>query len=310
MYYIDGPGATPDHKFTDGDPAAGVAPTTVTDDFMNDVQQEILNVIAAAGMAPAKNTQDQLLKALRGLGGTGIFTTAPQFDNSKKGATTEFVQRALGSYNSFMAFENQAVPATPAHIGRMIHFFGGGANSYSPPDSVANGIPPGACITLNNWGGTNLGLVPQGGDKLQESLNGAATATLRNIPPDTQITMTFIGGGVWLLHGTGVVAKTYPWSKLDQQTGYQRYPSGLLVQWGLSAASSATVQITFPTAFAVGPRWVGAQDNGGSPTLTLWSPQSMTVTGFIASNICQLTKGSTTVNASVNSACPWLAIGF
>jgi hypothetical protein len=64
MHRIDGPGATADNKFTEGDPVGGVQATVVTDDFLNDVQEELMSVLTAAGVAPVKGTQDQVFKAL------------------------------------------------------------------------------------------------------------------------------------------------------------------------------------------------------------------------------------------------------
>ncbi|WP_411392551.1 hypothetical protein [Pseudomonas sp. MPB23] len=64
MHRIDGPGATADGKFTEGDPVAGVQATVVTDDFLNDVQEELISVLAAAGVSPVKGTQDQVLQAI------------------------------------------------------------------------------------------------------------------------------------------------------------------------------------------------------------------------------------------------------
>jgi len=63
MHRIDGPGATVDNKFTEGDPVGGVQATVVTDDFLNDVQEELVSILAAAGVAPAKGTQDQVLQS-------------------------------------------------------------------------------------------------------------------------------------------------------------------------------------------------------------------------------------------------------
>ena len=64
MYRIDGPGATVDNKFTEGDPVGGVQATVVTDDFLNDVQEELISVLAGAGVTPEKGTQDQVLQAI------------------------------------------------------------------------------------------------------------------------------------------------------------------------------------------------------------------------------------------------------
>jgi hypothetical protein len=64
MHRIDGPGATAQNLFTEGDPQMGVAPTTVTDDWSNDVQEELATVIEGAGIALVKGQQDQLGRAL------------------------------------------------------------------------------------------------------------------------------------------------------------------------------------------------------------------------------------------------------
>lgn len=65
MYRIDGPGATADNKFTDGDPVGGVQATMVTEDWLNDVQEELLSIMDAGGVLPAKGVRNQVLAALR-----------------------------------------------------------------------------------------------------------------------------------------------------------------------------------------------------------------------------------------------------
>lgn len=67
MHRIDGPGATVDNKFTEGDPVGGVQATVVTDDWLNDVQEEVMSVLTAAAVSPVKGTQNQLLKSIRSL---------------------------------------------------------------------------------------------------------------------------------------------------------------------------------------------------------------------------------------------------
>ena len=53
--------------FTDGDPGGGVQATVLDADWCNSVQDEILNVLAAASVTPAKSDDDQLLAAIRKL---------------------------------------------------------------------------------------------------------------------------------------------------------------------------------------------------------------------------------------------------
>ena len=67
MHRIDGAGATVDNKFTDGDPVGGVQATVVTDEWLNDVQEELMSILTAGGITPVKGTQDQVLKAIRTL---------------------------------------------------------------------------------------------------------------------------------------------------------------------------------------------------------------------------------------------------
>ncbi|WP_339500227.1 hypothetical protein [Pseudomonas silesiensis] len=76
MHRIDVPSATVDHLFTEGSPTAGVPATIVTADWMNDVQEEVMSVLEAAGIAPVKGTQDQLLKAIRAISVGAIGTAS------------------------------------------------------------------------------------------------------------------------------------------------------------------------------------------------------------------------------------------
>ncbi len=67
MHRIDGPGATGQNLFTEGNPGLGIPATVVTDDWANDVQEEIVNVILDQGIALIKGTQTQLLDAIKAL---------------------------------------------------------------------------------------------------------------------------------------------------------------------------------------------------------------------------------------------------
>lgn len=96
MHRIDGPGATVDNRFTDGDPVGGVQATMVTDDWANDVQEELMSILAAGGISPVKGAQDQVLKALTGLVRSQILTavttagTAPAFTLAPSPAIDEY----------------------------------------------------------------------------------------------------------------------------------------------------------------------------------------------------------------------------
>ncbi|EOZ4638842.1 hypothetical protein ACQRKX_001789 [Enterobacter cloacae] len=70
---------TPDKLFHDGDPTQGIEGTIVDAEYMNnhqgatqDVQQELINVLAAAAMQPDPTKQNQLITAIQQILGDGI----------------------------------------------------------------------------------------------------------------------------------------------------------------------------------------------------------------------------------------------
>ena len=64
MHRIDSSTATPDNRFTEGDPTIPVPATTVTAAWLNTLQEEAIAVLAAAGIAPDKANNAQMLAAI------------------------------------------------------------------------------------------------------------------------------------------------------------------------------------------------------------------------------------------------------
>ena len=64
MHRIDTATATPDHKFTEGDPAVPVAATTVSAEWLNAVQEELVAVITGVGLELKKSDNGQLWQAI------------------------------------------------------------------------------------------------------------------------------------------------------------------------------------------------------------------------------------------------------
>lgn len=126
MHRIDGPGATVDNKFTDGDPVGGVPATLVTDDWLNDVQEELLSVLTAAGITPVKGTQNQVLAAIRSLspGITGSMKNASLSVTSAAASATFIasevvVSTALGGQSYRLANYNQVINLATTGAGGM-----------------------------------------------------------------------------------------------------------------------------------------------------------------------------------------------
>ena len=64
MHRIDTSTATPDHKFTEGNPTVPVAATTVSAAWLNAVQEELVAVITGAGLELQKSDNGQLRQAI------------------------------------------------------------------------------------------------------------------------------------------------------------------------------------------------------------------------------------------------------
>ncbi|MFZ5539466.1 MAG: tail fiber domain-containing protein [Pseudomonadota bacterium] len=65
MHRIDGPGATAQNLFTEGNPTTGVQATVVTADWANAVQEEIATVIEGYGLTLNKAANNQLFLAIQ-----------------------------------------------------------------------------------------------------------------------------------------------------------------------------------------------------------------------------------------------------
>lgn len=77
MHRIDSPDATPDHRFTEGDPTIPIASTTVSAAWLNTVQEELAGVVLAAGLALDKAKNDQLKTAIVGMIAASIPAAPP-----------------------------------------------------------------------------------------------------------------------------------------------------------------------------------------------------------------------------------------
>lgn len=129
MHRIDAPSATVDELFTEGSPAGGIPATSVTADWLNDLQEEVCNVVEAAGINLQKGNRTQLLTALQGGfgGNVAVFASPPvpalraaAAVASRKSSSTSPVSRLSRSPSAPEAPEAppaewQAAPAAVRH---------------------------------------------------------------------------------------------------------------------------------------------------------------------------------------------------
>lgn len=201
MHRIDGPGATVDNKFTEGNPTTAVPATDVTDDWLNDVQEELISILAAAGITPVKGDQNQVLEALEALYG-GALVTPPQFDNDTSPATTAFVQRALGNSRGYLGVTGNTA-LTAAHCGLDI-FASTSSGSITLTLPAASALAAGSKFRVMNTGVDDVIVTRVGGDTivLGTTSNTVTAVTLKG---GDWIELASLGTGVLWYHtgGTG-----------------------------------------------------------------------------------------------------------
>jgi hypothetical protein len=244
-----------DGKFVDEDAVSGQVGSLIPSAWGNSVTDELLNVLGAAGVAPDEADRGQVLKGLRiifaaldspALKGTPTAPTPPQFDNSQKLATTATVQRALGNFsNAQQVNGNFALTAAMAGQSLMANVYTG-PSTWTFPSIAA--MTPGVSYKISNFSGFLMTLSPSGADKFISGFDSSGAAASYTVPNGEDVVVTALAG-VWLVSGTADFGKSQFGASLTS-TGYQKLPSGLILQWGtIQSGSGGVANLTFPIAF-------------------------------------------------------------
>ena len=183
---------------------------------------------------------------------TGSYATSPiQFDSTTKLATTSWVHNEglfVSSINSMGA--NGAIAASAA--GAMVTL---GSTMTAATLPAAGSVRAGTMLPLLN--------VTSGGNAVVVSANGNDTIFIGNAAVSSyshgyteSAVLVSNGSNQWILvFGSMLLSKSYSMFGASlANTGYQKLPSGLIIQWGvLSTGSSGTATGNFPLAFPNGP---------------------------------------------------------
>lgn len=277
---------------TAGNPGSGTPATTPGPYWYHMIMEELMAVISAAGIEPAQGNLTQLLTALRS---AGVFQTAPQFDNDTSVATTAFVQRALGN---FAGFRELAVNTTldASDCGKVITVNNATITLTLPG---ATGLAAGAAITFCNVSPQGIATVTiqrQGADSIWA--NSGQGLTSFTLAPNESVTLVRQTAGAWKQ-----VSGQIGFGSSLAASGYQKLPSGVIVQWGnaVNIASASSVAVTYPIAFPNGALSASATVNTATNTAT---PQGAGITYTSASQLTIRNLSATTLGFT------WIAIGY
>jgi hypothetical protein len=223
--------------------------------------------------------------------------TPNKFDASPAPATTQFVKDASGSYAFTTTYAATGdIPAADA--GKLILADAVTNTTLTLP--AANSVGRGSSFTImGTRAGITTTIARAGSDGI--IVNGGASLTSITIGNGDKLTFTSNGGASWYTEGSAQLGYSNSFASSLATSGYQRLPSGLIIQWGGTLGVTNSIAITFPIAFpnAVLGTGYGGKASQDAATYNGAGFSSLTTTGMTFSS------GTGTAGAGIR----WIAIG-
>lgn len=204
--------------------------------------------------------------------------TAAKFTSNTSPATTEFV-KASGLLFAGTRAVSDTDTLTASDAGKFIRVAGTPGNIILNLP-LASSIPDGETFDIKNSSTNNVTVTCAGSDTLSMS---ASTVTTSVLGPGDTIVLMSNGVSSYSVEGGSVqlrYAKVFEASLAA--SGYQRLPSGLILQWGSSGSITTTPStVNFPISFPTACIHVNVQDQATASTSTsLHGVNNLTTTGF------------------------------
>ena len=213
-----------------------------------------------------QNIADYLQAAITG----ALGVTPPQFDNDTSLATTAFVQRALGNFavgDSFAQDETLSAAKTGRHLLPNSNAI---TRVYLPSASAAGFTlgGRGEAYHIQNTASQAIAVAPQGSDSIFVSGSSSGAGVALSLPVGAEVTLVRISNTAWAAFGTGALKSSADFGASLAANGYQKLPSGLIIQWGfVPKPSAAAVAVTWPIAFPNGfGRCIASFGGSANPT--------------------------------------------
>lgn len=171
------------------------------------------------------------------------WTTQAQFDNSRRLATTEFVQRAIGNDASVVVVTaNRAM--TAADAGRYL-FVNGSNLTFTLPNPAS--LPLGTKFRIAQGNLTTGGTIQAPGGVTIGNIQAGGTVTSVPIMQSTEYVLTVVSSTAYQITTIGGAHSLSP-------NGWQRLPSGMILQWGFigcpaNYAANTRFAFNLPIAF-------------------------------------------------------------
>lgn len=228
---------------------------------------------------------------------------APQFDNSNAIATTSFVQRALGNFQGVTQYTNQTATIPSSLTGQII-VCGGSGNTLTLPSSAS--IPLGTAFTFFDQGGGTT-ITAGGSDILtigQTTANSSVVLTGNDF-----CTIVLQLSGVWTVaSGTPMLPASGGFAHNFATNGYQKLPSGLIMQWGIHFSDGTAGAVYQNFNFAFPNACLNVSVTGMSESVPSTDIFGINSGGYNQYNF--LVWGSTNADGAATMRFTWFALGY
>lgn len=232
--------------------------------------------------------------------GNPVAPTPAQFDNDTSLATTAFVRGELGNFSDVGGM-NATTTLNASHVGKILNPYGAGSYTLTLPQATT--IPAGSVIQIFCTA-ANVTVQRAASEVIYTRSSPAKTAVVMN----NGDWMSFVSrSDGWYAYGTAQLNDAPGFGSSIGGSGYQKLPSGLIIQWGITgwAAGASSGNVTFPIAFP---------NAGLSATVTYYGAASSANPAKGIS--CTLNATTLSLNAyqamagSGGQAFSWIAIGY
>lgn len=233
--------------------------------------------------------------------GNPLGPTAAQFDNDTSLATTAFVQRALGNQSSAVVVTANRT-MTAADAGAYL-FVNGNNLVFTLPNP--SGLPLGTKFRIAQGNLTSGGSIEAPGGSTIGNITDGGTVTSVALAQSTEYVLTVVSTTAYQLTRLSAGGA---FTQSLATNGWQRLPSGLLLQWGTTAdiAIDARITVTFPIAFPT--VCLGAYPTLITPAAFVQHTQSVSAANIGTTSFQIENQGVGTPSVALPAR--WFAVGY
>lgn len=212
---------------TAGNPSTATPATKPGPYWFHQVTEELRAVIVGAGLTPSHTDLDQLKEAIDTLINAG---------------------KGLGS-SGIVLLNATATLTNSAHVGKTVLFDSASTGAFTVTLPLANTVTTGRRIHFQNVSSFNVTVQRQGSNVIYP--NGASVNSIVVGPGDTLTVEAYNGASWFAVGGSNQLGAASAFGSSLSANGYQKLPSGLIIQWGYisSIGPGGGVTVTFPVAF-------------------------------------------------------------